>query len=367
MCVLGGGATHAGIEFSTGSQLSTIAHLPELDGCGSEEQFSALVPASAASAGPAPVVINSGHDFALLRWNASVGAHAYRVLRSRWEPVFTVHYAPDLTGVYNLDDAGTVHVCTRRDGTRGAGRMIAYVHAEKGGFGGLATADWDVVQGGYSGTLLYSNASGVSGRSLWYAHRDGALVFASAPFRAEASAYTEAFLSRAANTTAVDGLGICALMPPPERERPRVAPDLSGHYFSTYNESITVCSRNGSLVASFSGVGLLQGFALGTWVPAHERWEGRVLEAAGDQPFYWVAGMDGSLSGEWSVYNRTWVFPESNETAPLAWVARRDETMDRSVALTVADWELSHLCTLLDPAEGVHLATSAGGGGSPAT
>jgi hypothetical protein len=45
----------------------------------------------------------------------------------------------------------------------------------------------------------------------------------------------------------------------------RGAPDISGHYFSVFNESLAVCSTNGSLVAAYSGLGNASGLAFGAW------------------------------------------------------------------------------------------------------
>ena len=51
---------------------------------------------------------------------------------------------------------------------------------------------------------------------------------------------------------------------------------LTGNYISNYNESIAVCTFNGSLVSVFSGVGYQQGFAVAAWVAERNRWEVRV-------------------------------------------------------------------------------------------
>ena len=55
------------------------------------------------------------------------------------------------------------------------------------------------------------------------------------------------------------------------------------------------------------------------------RWEGAILDGSGPQlPFWWEVGEGGALSGEWSVYNRTWPFSSSNESAPATWRAERN-------------------------------------------
>ena len=58
------------------------------------------------SATHAPRIVQSGHDFVVLRWKPQdYGAPddpdllGYRVLSSYWTPSFVRHHAPDLTGV----------------------------------------------------------------------------------------------------------------------------------------------------------------------------------------------------------------------------------------------------------------------------
>jgi hypothetical protein len=133
------------------------------------------------------------------------------------------------------------------------------------------------------------------------------------------------------------------------------APDLSGNYLSNYNESIAVCTRGGSLVAAFSGVGYQQGFAMGRWVDAAGRWEGTVAEIGRDShPFTWRVAGD-VLSGDWSVYNRTNPWAD-NSTSATAWEARRDPSTNPSemvlpLALAAAYLSLEHLCALLIAAD----------------
>ena len=280
------------------AQLTTIASHPDLAGCGSIGQFAELVPPPAAGAAPAPLVVNTGHDFAKLRWNKSEDARGYRLIRSRWSPAFVVHYAPDLSGVYYLNGT-SIHVCTQRDGARGSGRLFAHVQSEDGGLGALATAHWDIEQGGYAGPILYSNASGVSGRSLWYGHRNGVLEFSAVSFNASADAYAEAATIRAdpGGAAAADAAGVCRLMPPAAGARQQGAPELTGLYFSNYNESIAACSANGSLVITFSGVGLLQVVETG---------RGRKKQASASRQQVGGCREQGGRSKEQGAWSREW-------------------------------------------------------------
>ena len=70
------------------------------------------------------------------------------------------------------------------------------------------------------------------------------------------------------------------------------------------------------------------------------RWEGVVADAGDESggvsaPFHWVAAPGGGLSGEWSVYNRTW--PREyyevidNITVIPPWRAHRSEGVEAEV------------------------------------
>ena len=106
----------------------------------------------------APVIENSGHDFALLRWQDAPLLHepalAYRVFSSRWALSYLKHQAPDLTGRYVLKGE-QLDVCTRPDGALGTWRLMALMHTEAGLFNGVAMATWSVPEGGYAGGMLF--------------------------------------------------------------------------------------------------------------------------------------------------------------------------------------------------------------------
>ena len=163
-----------------------------------------------------------------------------------------------------------------------------------------------------------SNTSGASGERLLFPHRDGSLRLLGSAYDLKA-AYgvgpmgeqlgpplsTEDFIRVGDSEVACP---LLALAPPAARAQ-RGAPDISGHYFSVFNESLAVCTSNGSLVAAFSGLGALQGLAFGAWNEATARWEGLVADAGdrsggGTAPFHWVAGARGGLAGEWTVFLR---------------------------------------------------------------
>ena len=147
---------------------------------------------------------------------------------------------------------------------------------------------------------------------------------------------------------------------PPAARAQRGAPDISGHYFSVFNESLAVCTSNGSLVTAFSGQGALHGLAFGAWNEATARWEGLVADAGdrsggGTAPFHWVAGARGGLSGEWTVYNRTWTAGYEvvdNVTIIPPWQAHRSEGIEAEAdAMGGGRLSLAHLCGLIAHAQ----------------
>jgi len=281
-------------------------------------------------------VLNAGHDFVLLNWPPRpVEGHLYRpaghrVYAARWKPSFVARYAPDLSGRYEWDGE-TLDVCTVQDGVLGEGRMAAYLHSQDGGFSAIATGRWSVAQGGYAGVMIHSNDTTHSGPLLLYGHRDGSVRVRSGAFYYSAETLRDMAPSFPRMVPVFRGYtaAACDLLPPRPRLAQMSAPDLSGNYLSNYNESIAVCTRGGSLVAAFSGVGYQQGFAMGRWVDAAGRWEGTVAEIGRDShPFTWRLAGD-VLSGDWSVYNRTNPWAD-NSTSATAWEARRDPATNPS-------------------------------------
>ena len=105
-----------------------------------------------------PELENSGHDFALLRWQDAPPLHepavAYRVFSSRWALSYLKYHAPDLTGSYVLNGE-RLDVCTRPDGALGTWRLTALMHSEAGQFNGVAMATWSLPEGGYAGGMLF--------------------------------------------------------------------------------------------------------------------------------------------------------------------------------------------------------------------
>jgi hypothetical protein len=96
------------------------------------------------------------------------------------------------------------------------------------------------------------------------------------------------------------------MLPPPPRDFEPSAPELTGRWLSNYNESFGVCTRNGSLLVTFSGLGHVQGFASAKWVPERVRYEGVVAEIHAVRPFHWAVHHPGfKLKGVWEAYNRT--------------------------------------------------------------
>ena len=205
----------------------------------------------------APEITNQGHDFAALSWTPREGMPiGHRIYTARWSPSFVARFAPDLTGIYTLDGE-TVEVCTRRDGILGEGRFAMYLHSEDGGFSSYATGRWDTRQGGYSGVLLHSNDTAQSGAVLLYAHRDGWLRLRFGHFITAAEfphLLAQTSPRNPSLVAAVEPRTACEMLPPPPRRFPLTPPtELTGRWFSNYNESLGVCSRNGSLVVVFSG------------------------------------------------------------------------------------------------------------------
>lgn len=309
----------------------------------------------------APEITNQGHDFVALRWNPRDGVPSgYRMYSSRWLPSFVARRAPDLTGIYTIDGE-TVEVCTRRDGTLGEGRMAMYLHSEDGGFSAFGAGRWDTRQGGYSGVMIHSNDTAQSGPLLLYAHRDGWLRMRTGSFVTAAD-----FPHLLAGTPArhlgrlTHGLPpehACGMMPPPPRQwqttADQVFPELTGRWVSNYNESIAICTRNGSLISVFSGQDYVQGFAAAQWVSERSRWEGEVAEIRAVRPFWWRLDPDGGkLRGLWEAYNRTWE-PAINQTVIPEWEARRDnmEIEPLPYALAGHGLNVEHVCALLDAAD----------------
>ena len=186
--------------------------------------------------------------------------------------------------------------------------------------------------------MLRSNTSGASGERLLFPHRDGDLRLLGSAYDLKATydfgvrpvppLSTEDFIRVGESEAACPLLALA----PPAALAQRDAPDISGHYFSVFNESLAVCTTNGTLVAAFSGLSAMHGLAFGAWNAGAARWEGLVADAGdnsggGSAPFYWVAGPGGGLSGEWTVYNRTWIGYEivDNITVIPQWQAHRSE------------------------------------------
>ena len=186
--------------------------------------------------------------------------------------------------------------------------------------------------------MLRSNTSGASGERLLFPHRDGDLRLLGSAYDLKATydfgvrpvppLSTEDFIRVGESEAACPLLALA----PPAALAQRGAPDISGHYFSVFNESLAVCTTNGTLVAAFSGLSAMHGLAFGAWNEGAARWEGLVADAGdnsggGTAPFYWVAGPGGGLSGEWTVYNRTWLGYEivDNITVIPQWQAHRSE------------------------------------------
>jgi len=304
----------------------------------------------------APTILNAGHDFVLMFWPPRPGGQiGHRIYAARWKRSFIARHAPDFSGRY-VYDGETLDVCTRQDGVLGDGRMAAYLHSRDGGFSGIATGRWSIEQGGYAGVLIHSNDTTRSGPVLLYGHSDGWLrvrsgaFYLNAPDLQRASPLYERMdpVFRGPTATA------CDLLPPRPRLSQQGAPDLTGNYLSNYNESVSVCTINGSLAAAFSGLGYQQGFAIARWVGARGQWEGTAAEIAGTHSFSWR--MDGNvLTGDWSVYNRTNAWPD-NTTQEARWEATPDPAptpaeRELPFALSAAHLSLDHLCALLIAAD----------------
>ena len=310
-------------------------------------------PSSSASSLSAPVLVNSGHDFVRLSWPrtdpSAEGNTTFRLEQSRWTFDYVQHFPPDVTGAYATNES-LLSVCSLS--TLSSGRLItvARSHGNESEWIGLAAARWDVQQGGYAGLALSSNPNMTSGPFLWYPHSyNGTLRMLSSALEVgdETEVYREVYREDAlplempegalAQATAAACSMIDRLTPPAVTEglMPAAAsPALTGRYSSDFNETLEVCSRNGSLVATFSGLGALHGFALAGWVPSRSRWEGSAVEIGTlgigtlAQDFSWeIAPENGALYGDWSLYNRTWLTPESvNLSVP--WAARPIEPTD---------------------------------------
>lgn len=303
----------------------------------------------------APVVTNTGHDFARLSWTPRTGLTVgHRVYGSRWGRSFIARYAPDLSGVY-ASDGEAIQVCTARDGILGEGRMALYLHSEDGGFSAIATGRWDPIQGGYAGAMLHSNDTSRSGPMLVFAHREGWLRMRNGGFWLAPEAYPSTPAGHAGLVAHSKPELACSLLPPPPSAFQAGAPDISGRYFSTFNESFAVCARNGSLMATFSGLGYLQGFAAGAWVAERQQWEGKVVEIGRIGRFVWRADERGVLSGEWDAYNRTYlqsITLSENATVETTWRARRDDAAQEQLPGALADGlSLAHVCSLLIAAD----------------
>ena len=309
---------------------------------------------AALSGDDAPVILNTGHDFALMEWPARPDVPVgHSVYASHWGPSFMARFAPDLSGAYH-QDGETFDVCTRQDGVLGEGRMAAYLHSEDGGFSALVTGRWDVRQGGYAGVMLHSNDTSSSGPALLYAHKDGWLRLRNGRFNLWPMTEFEKTPARTFDLISRGQPGIaCDLLPPRPHLAQSSAPHLTGNYLSNYNESIAICTFNGSLVAVFSGLGYQQGFAVGAWVGARQQWEGTVAEIGFVRRFSWRQAEPGVLVGEWDAYNRTNMYEEDNRTEALEWKAMRDDSGREPMpaALALEHLTLTHLCPLLIAAD----------------
>ena len=344
-----------------GDEFATYDHVPLARGI--DEPPPRQIPGvEAVAALSAPQVINMGHDFAALHWTPRAGAPvAHRVYTSQWLPSFTARYAPDLSGVYVIDGE-TVEVCAQRDGILGEGRLALYLHSSDGGFSALGTARWDVHQGGYAGVMVHSNDTMRSGPMLLYAHSDGWLRLRSGWFHLDPNNYPQTPTRHADVVTARLRPKIaCAMLPPAARDHQADARELTGRYFSNYNESLVLCSANGSLLVTFSGLGYVQGFASGKWVPERQRWEGIVAEIGSVHNFAWEVTERGELTGVWQAYNRTWgdvPQPETNDTTVQEWRAWRDRGEQEQLPTSLAQPEyggqpldVEHFCSLLAAAD----------------
>ena len=305
-----------------------------------------------------PLIKNHGHDFALLEWedqgNSTHGpVVAYRILSSKWALSYLRYHAPDLTGSY-MHDGERLDVCARPDGVMGTWRLAAYFSSELGDFNGLAMATWSVAEGGYTGSILFSNTSGVSGARLLFPHRDGGLRLFGRAYDLLLDYWKTVPLTTEDFPRLGESEAACAFLPPPpERSQPS-APELTGRYFSVFNETIAVCSVHGTMLAAFSGLYGLQGLAFALWNDGEARWEGLVADpaaAGGPAPFYWVATPGGGLAGEWTVYNRTWIRP-ANETVVPPWTARRAVDEPEPDAFAEGKLSLQHVCAVLEAASG---------------
>ena len=317
----------------------------------------------------APVVANTGHDFALLTWSSENGtrlpATAYRVFSSEWGLSHLKYHSPDLTGSY-YNDGDMLEVCTRPDGVQGEWRLVAYFTSSRGGFNGMAVGRWSVPDGGYLGGMVNSNTSIPSGARLIFSHRDGSLRLLGSGYDLGLQSWREPEETTHDYAHTGDGGAACRLMPPAKEQVQPEAPDITGHYFSRFNESLAVCTSNGTLLSFYSGLDGLQGFAYGLWNGLTERWEGLVADADGRPAsqlvdFHWeVDRRDGGLTGEWTVYNRTWQWPDVNGTAvadmppgafvPPPWYAERTSSEAEAAAMAGGKLSLWHLCGLLNTA-----------------
>ena len=363
--------------------------------------------------GGAPRLSNVGHDFALLSWDAPPeGTVGWRVFSSRWRVEFARHHAPDIQGTYDLDGEA-LEVCARPDGARGRGRFAAVIRSSSGGFVGLAAGAWDVVQGGYAGHALYSNGSAVSGVQLWYPHRDdGALQLVDLPSHvrppkpielpddgddAAEEADEAAIAKAAAMQAAYDAFDpdapraprarlarwrrrfvetACDHMLPGPEDADGVAPEITGHYFSNYNESVAVCTANGSLVGAFSGLGEHQGLLTARWNGRRRRWVGAIALPDGADTFAWQVRPDGALAGDlrdgltgWTLHNRTWDFVSVNGSVPDPWyAARQADVGGNPQARALGEGppfagSLEPLCNLLRGGGGAGMRAGGGGDG----
>jgi hypothetical protein len=207
-----------------------------------------------------PVVTNTGHDFVAMNWTTRPGVPVgHQVFTSRWGPSFVARHAPDWSGMYVIDGE-TFEVCTKRDGILGEGRMAVFLKSEEGGFLAFGTGKWDVVQGGYSGVLIHSNNTALSGPLLLYKHKDGWLRLREGRFDLPPQSYPYTPARHADNVSHLQPTMACELFPPPPTLFQADVPyEVTGHWISNYNESIAACSSNGSLVVAFSGLGYQQG------------------------------------------------------------------------------------------------------------